>query len=218
MAKRKKNGEVSGILGPTVNYNYNGTPCVRLRCTERNDTSLLIEQSRTDFKNVVLMIKKMKRIIDEGFRFHTKDRSAYHSALSVNLANYREAACLNKLDTLSWLSLSGGKLSSALSINAIITPESTVEINWSGVEPGKSYDDTDMVTAVIYLNNQKQVYKCEESVTRQAGKVVMNPGNIKKDEKIDVFLSFRSKSTKYYNTEKYASNSKWVKQLILDGE
>lgn len=214
MARRKLNGEIYGIIGATVSYNYKGRSCIRLRCVERKDKSPLIKQARLDFRVVMGLIKKMKLIIDEGFRFHTKDRSAYHSALSVNLNNYREAARLNKLDTLSWFSLSGGKLSIAIITSAILTPEKAVEITWSGVEPGRVCCDNDIVTAVLYLNIQKRVVKCDDSVTRQAGKVTINPGYLKQDEKIDVFLSFRSNSIRYYNTDKYASNSLWVKQLV----
>ena len=118
MAKKTANGSLRGILGPTVHFERNGEEQMRVRPVKRVDKSQLVFDSRGDFSTLMKLIQQFKKLIDNGFKDHKANRSAYHSALSVNRLNYNFAKKETGLENLDWFQFSEGNLSGAAEVSA----------------------------------------------------------------------------------------------------
>lgn len=211
MAKRKPNGEFSGLIGNLISYQVNGQSRIRMNSGTRVDTSELVAEVRSDFRVVMTLLKKVKSFIDIGFKDHTENRAAYHSALSINLKNYKEAQRLGKTDNYGWFGLSYGKLSGAENITATRLADGTIELSWEGTEPGRSFTAKDNAIAYAYLNTSDRFMRGPENVVRSDGKMIIQPGMLKEGEKIDVFLSFTVPNGAYKaKSAKNVSTSQWA--------
>ncbi len=211
MAKRKPNGEFSGLIGNLISYQVKGQNRIRMKSRTRVDTSELVAEARSDFRVVMNLLKNAKSFINIGFKDHTDNRSAYHSALSINLKNYKEAQRLGKTDNYGWFVLSDGKLSGAENINATKLEDGTIELTWEGAEPGRPFNAKDNAIGYAYLNTSDRFMKGAENVTRSDGKMTIQPGMLKEGEKIDVFLSFTVPNGAYKaKSSKNVSTSQWA--------
>ena len=211
MAKRKPNGNYSGMDGNLVWYEMNGKGVVRTRSHSRKDTSEELGKIRSDFGVVVDVIKKFKPVMSMGFKDHTVNRSAYHSALSVNLENYYEALKLEQTANYSWVNISFGKLAGAMEATALKLEDGKIEIQWSGTEPGRDHYDEDVVFSGIYLNNADKFIKGPDHILRSAGRITIDPGQVAEGEKVDTFLAFRVRESNYRNKgDKNVSVGQWA--------
>lgn len=211
MAKRKPNGEYTGLAGGLVLYEMNGKGIMRGKSKKRIDKSDQLKEVRSEFGVVVEAIKTLKPILTFGFKDHTRNRSAYHSALSINLSNYYEALRLNNTDNYGWLTISHGKLSGAAEVSATKLADGKIEIKWMGTEVGKAHFSEDTVLAGIFLNKSKVFILGPHYVLRSAGSIVIDPGPIEEGENADVFLAFRIRENNYKsNSDKNVSASQWA--------
>jgi hypothetical protein len=216
MAKRKPNGEYSGLTGGLVIYESNGVGIMRGRPKKRKDKSALLKTVRSDFGYVVDRVKDLKTVIDIGFKDYKINLAAYHSAISVNMNNYKEALRLNKTDNIEWLQVSAGKLSGAETAASSRMGNGMIEITWQGTEPGRRNFDSDKVITGIYQKAKGQFLPGPEGVTRKDGKIILDPHKLTNGELMDVFMFFKAEGKNYKKkSESNVSASQWVGQFIL---
>lgn len=216
MAKRKPNGEYSGLTGNLVFYESNGVGMMRTRPRSRKDKSALLKSVRSDFGYVVDRVKDLKTVIDIGFKDYKVNSAAYHSAISVNIVNYKEALRLNKAaDNIEWLQVSAGKLSGAETAASSRLENGMIEITWQGTEPGRKHFDSDKVITGVY-QKAKGLLLGPEGVTRKDGKIILDPHKLTNGELMDVFMFFKAEGKNYKKkSESNVSSSQWVGQFVL---
>jgi len=212
MSKQKPNGSYSGLTGGLVLYERNGLQVMRARSHSRKDTSPLLGQCRTDFAYIMKLVRKMKKLTDIGFRDCHPVRSAYHSALSANLYNYRAAADkADRTTDLSWFQLSAGRLSNAAIVNANLLPDGTLEITWQGTEPGKRSHKNDIAIAGVYQPVSNTFITAPQSTPRSAGRLVIPPIQFTAGEPMTIFLFFAVIPMNYRDkSEANVSNSEAI--------
>ena len=214
MGKLKANGSIKGLVGNVVFVTKGEKTTVRGAVARRTDTSKIVKDERDNFGIVMSLITPYKRFIDIGFKYYKKDLSAYHSAISVNLANYREAFSSGVTNNLNWFNVSMGKLSGALNMSAKLVNGNTIEITWDGTEPGKSFRDDDIVIAyacIDYNTKKMRTVTGQQGITRSAGKVLIEKVNINESSTVDIFVFFKSaiEKTKTKLSEN-VSTSNWI--------
>ncbi len=211
MAIKKSNGELKGTVGPTVHFERNGKQIMRVKTAHRTDKSQAVFDSRNDFAVIMNLIRKFKRLIDKGFKDHKVNRSAYHSALSVNRLNYNFAKKTTGIENLDWFQFSEGNLSNATEVSAHMTEDGKVEIVWEGTERGLTAHPDDEVVTCIFLNDSFSLYPGPEGVTRSAGRLIVDQGKPRLTGKIEAFIAFRVSNDNYRpGSDRNVSKSRWI--------
>lgn len=213
MARRKENGTFRGLVGNIILYERNGEQQMRTKSPIRKDKSKLVINSQDDFRVILKLVQNFKPLIDIGFKDYKVNRSAYHSALSVNRLNYSYAKKIARIDNLGWFQFSEGNLSSAAEVSAVINDNGMIEIKWQGTEKGLTAHDDDKVISCIRNIDSGIILLGPDTVTRDVGIIVFNP--VKPlVSKFEVFISF-SVNEKNYNpgSDRNVSKSKWIGML-----
>lgn len=213
MAKRKKNGKWSGMVGNVSLYELNGTEVARARPTKEKEITPNMAVAQGHFAYVQDLIRSMKSFTDIGFKYNSTQRSAYNSALSVNLNNYKIARREEKTGNLAWMELSEGILSNASAVTAELT-NGTITLTWEGLEKWTVSNNNDYLMVAAY-NQKKQTATIDiEAGNRKDCNAVFRLHNYTKGDVIDVFVAFR---THHLNTthkdSETISKSKWVGQF-----
>ncbi len=211
MAKRKANGEFSGLVGNIVLYERKGEQHMRVRPKKRIDKSASLLKSQAEFRNLMFLIKKFKILINTGFADHTKNRSAYHSALSVNRNNFVTAKNEGNTGNIGWFQYSDGSLSGALDVSAVRTADGKIEISWSGYQDGLSANESDIATACIFINDTKELIIGPENITRESGSAIIDPRKKSIEGSVECFLSFAVNTRRYkVGSTENVSKSQWI--------
>jgi hypothetical protein len=213
MARKDAQGYLKGLIGNIILYGRNGEQHMRVKTPARNDISQLVVESRNGFTNVLKLVQSFKPLIDIGFKSHTVNRSAFHSAMSVNMLNYNYAKKVSGINSLNWFQFSEGNLSCAANVTAVKTDEGKIEITWQDTQPGLTAHDDDRVISCIWQNDSGKVFAGPDHITRDNGKLVIDPG-IKLTNKVQVFISFAVNEMKYKDrSDRNVSKSKWIGEL-----
>ncbi len=216
MATKDERGNYKGLVGNTVSYTRNGKEHLRLRAKGRKDKSKLVFDSRNDFKIIMKLIKKFKPLINNGFKDHKENRSAYHSALSVNRLNYNYAKKESGVENLDWFQFSEGNLSGAAEVVARKTEDGKkVEIIWQGTMQGLTSHKDDRVISCLYSGESNIMLPGPDNVTRDSGRLIIDPGKTSLTGKIEVFIGFTVDPRNYKKgSDRNVSKSKWVEVTV----
>lgn len=211
MARRKENGTYRGLVGNIILYERNGEQQMRTKSPVRKDKSRLVINSQDDFRVILKLVLNFKPLIDIGFKDHKVNRSAYHSALSVNRLNYNYAKTVARIDNLGWFQFSEGNLSGAAEVSAIKNDNGMIEIKWQGTEKELTAHDDDRVIACIRFCESGIIILGPDNVKRETGYLIIDPGRSIVTKKIEVFISF-TVNMKNYNpgSDRNVSKSRWI--------
>lgn len=204
MAKYNKKGALTGLVGNIVAYESMGENRLRTRAASRSDTSPKIFEARKNFTYIIQIMKKIKPLIDIGFKTTIKNRSAYHCGLSANLNSYLEALRLEAADNFGWICLSEGKVSRATEITASVTDDEYITVWWNGTEKGRVGKTNDLVYAGAFRRETQSFIVSQVEALRKDGIMRFKIGKLMAGEKIDLFLFFQDKKTLR------CSNSQWM--------
>jgi hypothetical protein len=213
MAIKKSNDAYSGIVGNTVLYTVKGIPAVRSRPRRRKVVSKILKEAQGNFALVMTLMKLFKPFIRKGYENVPNNNSAFINAMSENLNRYNEAVRLGLADNLSWLQLSKGKLSKALETSAIINPAGEIIITWSGVEPGREYNNYDYLMVMLYNHRDQSSYINLQQAFRIDCEASITLPKLQSGDKIDIIIAFALRYPANKKDVENVSESQWVGQV-----
>ncbi|MFA6950297.1 MAG: DUF6266 family protein [Lentimicrobiaceae bacterium] len=213
MAVRKQNGEYTGLVGNVSIYEMFGKSVMRTRPATPKKISPKFKESQNQFAYVMHLMQHFKNYINPGFQFVAENRSAYHTALSVNLNKYNEALRLEQTGDLQWMQLSSGKLSGAETVVASKSGDQNIHISWQGTEQGRSCNDTDHVMVLAYNSASQACYINLHQTIRSDGQCIIEIPDTHENDPVDVWISFHAPIFEKKNIQSI-SNSHWAGRIL----
>ena len=203
-----------GRYGNAVVYKLNGKTVMRtLSSVKPGKAQGIQKQYRQDFGRVMKYMQAVKTFISKGFYHVAEGRSAFHTALSVNLMRYREAGMPV---TPEWLLLSDGTLAGTTELSLEKQEDGTVILHWGEPETGK-INAGDDVAEVIALNNRTLRSKRETlPVKRSDGQIIMQMPEVQTGDEVHFFITFRNLYHPSYKKNKSEiSTSQWAGKVVI---
>ncbi len=180
-------GNFKGQLGNTVVYEMYGKTVIRSKpAYKRRPAKGALKQAQTDFSRVMKIMQAARSVIRLGFRDVAEGRSAFHTAMSANLVNYRNA---ENPEDLHWLVVSQGERAGALEVTMEVRGDKAT-ITWGDPEPGKPYKMNDQV--LLMTINDKTLHTTDKvQAAKRSEKIaeIVLPA-VKEGENILVFIAF----------------------------
>lgn len=180
-------GNFKGQLANTVVYEMYGKTVIRSKpAYKRRPAKGALKQAQTDFSRVMKIMQAARSVIRLGFRDVAEGRSAFHTAMSMNLVNYRNA---ETPEDLRWLLVSQGDRAGALEVTMEVQDTKAI-ITWGDPEPGKPYKMNDQVLLLAFNNKTLQTTDKVQAAKRseKIAEIVLPP--VKEGESILVFIAF----------------------------
>jgi len=182
-------GHFSGKLGNTVVYEMYGKTVIRSKpAYKRRPAKGALKQAQTDFSRVMKIMQAVRSVIRLGFRDVAEGRSAFHTAMSLNLVNYRSA---ENPEDLRWLVVSQGDRAGAQDL-AMEVQDKNANITWGDPEPGKPYKMNDQVLLLAINNMTLQTTDKVQAARRSEKRAEIALPAAKEGENILVFIAFHN--------------------------
>ena len=182
-------GNFSGKLSNTVAYEFYGKTVIRSRPSgKRRPAEGALKQAQTDFSRVMKVMQAARSAVRVSFRDVAEGRSAFNTAMSVNLVNYRKAA--NPGD-LRWLVISQGERAGAQDV-AMEIVGNKVTVTWGEPEAGKPYHRNDQVM-LLAINDKTLAETDNVQAARRSdhsAQILVPP--VKDGENLLVFIAFHN--------------------------
>lgn len=183
-------GRMKGGIGNIVVYQMFGKTVLRTKPNvKRKPASGRLKECQTDFKHVMHLMQLARTYIATGFHEVADGRSAFHTALSINLKRYKSSEDKALKD---WLQLSSGKRAGAIGISLLQKGVNQIEISWKEAEPGKPASENDWVFFFAIERSSQKVCAELYVARRKHGRTFVQMPNVKAGELYDCFLTFKS--------------------------
>jgi hypothetical protein len=180
-------GKFSGRIGNLVVFQRNGQTVVRSRTTKKIPAATgAKKQAQQNFARVMKLMQVLKPFITKGFGDVAGDRSAFHTALSVNLQRLREAP---EPATLNWLLTSSGSRAGARQINLEVSDQ-IAAISWGEPTPAKPFADHDQVMIVAINSTTLEVTTPATLIARSQKQASLSLPPASTGEQVYLFISF----------------------------
>ena len=201
-------GNFKGQLGNTVVYEMYGKTVIRSKpAYKRRPAKGALKQAQSDFSRVMKIMQATRSVIRLGFRDVAEGRSAFHTAMSANLVNYRNS---ETPEDLRWLVVSQGDRAGALDV-AMEVQDNKATITWGDPEPGKPYSVNDQVMLMAINDKTLQTTDKVQAAKRseKTAEIVLPP--VKEGESLLVFITFHNPlEAAAKKSPKNMSVSQWI--------
>jgi hypothetical protein len=184
-------GGLKGAIGNVVVYQFMGKTVVRSMPTKKRAPAKGAQRkTQDDFAQMMKIMQAVKDFVKAGFHDAAEGRTAFQTALSVNI---RSRSQWQQPGNLHWLVLSQGERAGASSLK-VQCKQNQAAITWDTAAAGgiSSADDSVMLLA-LNSTTLACTYNLAAS-TRKKGEAKLELPAAVAGEEILVFIAFRSTS------------------------
>lgn len=179
-------GNYSGRLSNLVYYKVNGKTRVRTLSPGKMPPAIgAKKKAQEDFAMVMKVMQAVKYYIKTGFHDVSGGRTAFHTALSVNIKRMRADANPGKL---KWLLPSQGSRAGASEVLATISGTKAT-VNWGPPYNGQHWRGNDMVM-LLALNTTTLSEVIDTRATRNQSSHSFELPPMEAGEEVQIFISF----------------------------
>lgn len=187
-------GGFSGKVGNVIGSSWKGIDYMRSKPTKVNDPKTEAQLSqRQKFRLIMSFLRKVKPILDRGFRTNTGKMSPINSASSYNLRNAITGDYPDQeIDYMSVL-VSRGQLLPARGASAESTNPNQVSFSWtdnSGI--GSARPDDEAMILVYNRDKDRAIYIAGNGPVRQDEGYVLDLPETFGGDTVEVYLAFVS--------------------------
>lgn len=189
-------GGYTGTLGNRIGYCRNGNNYIRTKPKSVNDVKTKAQQNqRSRFTLIVQLMKKIKPIIDIGFRNSRGDTSPMNKAISVNLRNAITGSYPNLKINPEALVIASGNLTGCYGASMQFTYKTAASIHWYN-EPVGNASNEDKVMALLYNTNKNEVVCSPDGARRQDENLQLSLPKTWIGDTIAGYIAFYSKENR----------------------
>lgn len=204
---------LQGKIGNIVIYQMYGKTVLRAKpSVKRKPAKGLLKESQNNFKFVMQTMKSARLFVVHGFREVAIGRSAFHTALSVNLLRYRQT---EDKSYHKWLQLSAGNRAGTIQSSVQLTEDRKLKIQWDAPEANKPFSNNDRMMFFAICNTQP-ITICELYTARRDQYQAMVGLPLESQGlEFECFISFRSELPTSNLDPELISDSKWIGNISL---
>jgi hypothetical protein len=180
-------GNFSGSLSNLIVYQVHGQTRVRtMPKTKQPAAAGAKKQAQQNFTLVMKIMQAAKPFIKKGFQDVSDGRSAFHTALSVNLNALRAS---ENPESLNWLKLSQGKRAGAKDLSMSVQDNKAIVV-WGEPEPAKPFKESDQVMLLALNTTTLDVNTVLEAGRRMHKQAGIKLPDCLPGQKVLLFLAF----------------------------
>ena len=209
------NGPVIGQVGPVVGYMWHGVNCIRTKPQHIRDRKSKRQiAQRQCLTRVQRFMQSMTEYLRVGFSGmpYSYHRSAFNAAMSYNMRSGVKGKNSDMKIDYAHTSVARGDLLNADAVQAEISL-GRIKISWNYSPQNLSVKASDYAMPLIYNRDKNQSIYDTQSVRRKEGQLVMELPESWAGDRLEVYLSFRSKDGKHIADSTYVGHFKAIRIL-----
>jgi hypothetical protein len=180
---------LKGRIGKLVVYQFLGKTVVRsMPAKKRAPAQGAQKKTQNEFALVMKIMQSMTAFVRVGFHDAAQGRTAFQSALSVNLRRRRES---EHPENLHWVLASMGERAAATGLN-IERAENRVKVTWDVVAPGKPASGDDRVMLLALNTTSLAATHDLDTTSRMNGEATLALPPTLPGERILIFITFHN--------------------------